>query len=78
MIRGVQRYNESGEIEANILQDIMKRGGHEHGLVYMKEVFKYNESKDGEHVCLVFETLGKSLYDFIKANDYKGKLIKDI
>jgi hypothetical protein len=23
-------------------------------------------------MCLVFETLGKSLYDFIKANKYKG------
>jgi hypothetical protein len=23
-------------------------------------------------MCLVFETLGKSLYDFIKTNKYKG------
>jgi hypothetical protein len=30
-------------------------------------------------MCLVFETLGKSLYDFIKDNGYKGmySLMKD-
>ena len=25
-----------------------------------------------ENVCLVFEPLGKSLYDFLKANGYRG------
>ena len=70
----MQRYNESAEIEANILEDIKKKGGYKNGIVYMKEMFKYTEPKDGDHMCLVFETLGKSLYDFIKANDYKGKI----
>jgi len=55
------------------LNDIKKKDGSQMGIVYMKEMFKYTEPKDGEHVCLVFETLGKSLYDFIKANNYKGK-----
>jgi serine/threonine protein kinase len=27
---------------------------------------------DGYHYALVFETLGTSLYEFIKANGYKG------
>lgn len=40
--------------------------------MFLKEYFTHNDN-EGEHKCLVFETLGKSLYDFIKANKYKGK-----
>ena len=42
----------------------------------MKEYF-FHKDKEGEHMCLVFETLGKSLYDYIKANNYKGMLAWD-
>ena len=41
------------------------------GIVDLVETFKFRE-RDEEHMALVFETLGKSLYDFIKANNYKG------
>lgn len=37
----------------------------------MEESFIHKD-KEGEHFCLVFETLGKSLFDFIKDNKYKG------
>lgn len=30
------------------------------------------------NMCLVFEPLGKSLYDFIKDNKYKGFDINDV
>jgi len=30
------------------------------------------------NMCLVFEPLGKSLYDFIKDNKYKGFDIQDV
>lgn len=46
------------------------------GVVYLKEYF-YHKDKEGDHMCLVFETLGKSLYDFIKANNYKGMQKRD-
>lgn len=68
----MKRYNESAMIEADILQDIKDKGGCDKGIVYMHEVLKFKEPIDGEHTCLVFETLGKSLYDFIKNNNYKG------
>ena len=71
MIRAVKRYNESAKIEADILIDIMKKGGQQNGIVYLKEYFNHQD-REGDHMCLVFETLGKSLYDFIKANKYKG------
>jgi hypothetical protein len=49
----------------------MKKGGQQNGIVYLKEYFNHQD-REGDHVCLVFETLGKSLYDFIKTNKYKG------
>ena len=37
----------------------------------MEEIFRFKERGE-DNVAIVFETLGKSLYDFIKANNYKG------
>lgn len=72
----MKRYNESAEIEASILEDIKNKGGCEHCIVYLREKFIHKDPNgDGDHVCLVFETLGKSLYDFIKANKYRGKFL---
>jgi dual-specificity kinase len=73
VIRAVKRYNESAETEAEILRDIANKGGAGNGIVYMKEYFKHVDH-EGDHICLVFETLGRSLYDFIKTNKYKGML----
>jgi dual-specificity kinase len=43
----------------------------------MREYFNHRDS-EGEHMCLVFEPLGKSLYDFIKDNKYNGYSIGQI
>lgn len=67
----MKRYNESAKIEADILKDIHEKGGTKQGIVFMKEYF-FHKDNEGDHMCIVFETLGKSLYDFIKANSYKG------
>ncbi len=77
MIRAVKRYNESAKIEADILVDIAAKGGAEQGIVYLKEYFTHSD-KEGDHMCLVFEPLGKSLYDFIKANNYRGYTLSHI
>jgi len=40
-----------------------------------------SESKNsgqGQHMCLVFESLGVSLYDFLKNNNYRGFFVTDI
>ena len=78
VIRAVPRYLESAEFEARILNDLKKKGGCERGIVYLKEQF-VNKSKQSckrsgltNNKCLVFEPLGKSLFDFIKDNNYKG------
>ena len=77
VIRAVKRYNESAKVEVDILSDIMDKGGAQFGIVHLKEYFIHSD-KEGEHMCLVFETLGKSLYDFVKLNSYKGYSIAHV
>ena len=69
----MKRYNESAKIEADILADLNRKGASSESIVHMKEYFYHNDS-EGDHMCLVFETLGRSLYDFVKANSYKGTI----
>ena len=73
----MKRYNESAKVEVDILSDIMEKGGAMFGVVHLKEYFMHAD-KDGEHMCLVFETLGKSLYDLVKINKYKGYALSQI
>lgn len=81
VVRAVPRYTESAKFEAQILKDLHTQGGCERGIVYLKETFM-NKSKQSygnvSNMCLVFEPLGKSLYDFIKDNGYKGFEINQI
>jgi dual-specificity kinase len=77
VIRAVKRYNESAKVEVDILSDIMDKGGAAFGVVHLKEYFIHSD-KEGDHMCLVFETLGKSLYDFVKINKYKGYALSQI
>jgi dual-specificity kinase len=77
IIRAVKRYNSSAKIEIKILNDIRNKGGDKHNIVLMHESFMHQENND-EHTCLVFEPLGKSLFDFIKSNKYYGFGLKQI
>ena len=71
IIRSVPRYNSSAKIEIKILNDVRNKGGADHNLVLLNENF-IHFAGDSEHTCLVFETLGKSLFEFIKNNRYQG------
>ena len=76
VIRAVKRYNSSAKVEIKILNDLRDRGGCQHNIVLLNEsfMFEQKENKNGtsQQTCLVFETLGKSLYEFIKGNRYYG------
>ena len=79
----MERYSESAKTEAQILRDLQRHGGCERGIVYLKEWFVHRsiDAKTRQrlkNMCLVFEPLGKSLYDFIKDNKYKGFEIGDL
>jgi len=73
----VKRYNSSAKIEIRILNDLRQKGGADQNLVLLNESFLHKEG-EAEHMCLVFETLGKSLYEFIKGNKYYGFSLKTI
>ena len=67
IVRNVKRYCESAKIEANIVGQINRRGGRGRShCVVLHDAFNYKG-----HFCLVFESLGPSLYDFMKRHDYR-------
>ncbi|GIX65792.1 cell-cycle-associated protein kinase CLK, putative [Babesia caballi] len=75
VVRDVAKYVSSAKIEVDILNDIHRvdAGGDSHCVV-LHGHFLYKD----RIMCLVFEHLGDSLYDFMKRNDYKGFFMADI
>ncbi len=73
MIRPVARYVESAVIEAQILEKVQRLDllGVSR-CVHIVDHFSFMHHKD-KHYALIFEPLGKSLYDVMKANGYRGK-----
>ena len=67
IVRNVRRYYESALIEADILKDVNSHGGRGKSLC-VKLLNRF--TMPSGHYCLVFECLGMSLYDFLKAHDY--------
>eukprot|EP01083_Nonionella_stella_P250762 865950_1 len=67
IVRNVNRYHQSALIEADIIKDVNSRGGRGQSLcAVMKGHFEF----DG-HCCLVFEKLGRNLYDYLKRHNYE-------
>jgi len=67
IVRKVKRYYDSALIEAEILREVNKRGGRGQALcAIMHDSFDFHG-----HYCLVFECLGRSLYDFMKEHKYR-------
>lgn len=72
VIRPIERYIDSAEIEAEILQHIKKIDVENIShCVNMLEQFKFKDANNN-YLALVFEKLGKSLFEFIKENNYRG------
>ena len=67
IVRDVKRYYDSALIEADIVEDVNRRGGRGTSLCAVM----YNAFTWKSHFCLVFESLGPSLYDFLKRHDYQ-------
>jgi hypothetical protein len=67
VVRNVKRYTESAEVEARILTLVNKADpANESHCVRFYSTFTH-----GEHMCMVFELLGPSVYDYLKRNRYK-------
>lgn len=67
IVRRVKRYHKSALIEADILKDVNSRGGRGKSLC----AILLNQFEFDGHCCLVFECLGRSLYDFMKTHGHK-------
>lgn len=67
IVRNVKRYYDSALIEARVVDDVNRRGGR--GVSHC--VVMYKSFTFGGHYCMVFESLGPSLYDFLKRHKYR-------
>ncbi|KAK9822367.1 hypothetical protein WJX81_002518 [Elliptochloris bilobata] len=66
IVRNVQKYRDAAMIELEVLNTLERNDpeGRYH-CVSLREWFDYRD-----HVCMVFEKLGLSLYDFLRKNSY--------
>lgn len=72
VIRAVPRYVDSAIVEAQILERVHKLDLKDVSrCVRIFEHFQFTEKHD-KHYAIIFETLGKSLYDFLQMNSYRG------
>lgn len=70
IIRAVSRYIKSAKIEARILENIKKVVG---GTVKVHNHFEFKKSQQhSTQYWLLFERLGRSLFQFLEMNNYKG------
>ncbi|KAL7467211.1 hypothetical protein ACHAXS_007461 [Conticribra weissflogii] len=69
IVRNVRRYYDSALIEADICERV-NREQHRRGNDSCARMLDRFSLSSG-HYCLVFECLGRSLYDFLKMHDYR-------
>lgn len=72
VVRSVKRYLEAAEVEIKILEKIRKKDVEKKSFcVRLYTTFEIKQNGKS-HVCMGFEKLGRSLYEFIKKNKYRG------
>ena len=72
VVRSVPRYLDAAQVEVDILTKIQRADPQGKSLCVRFEK-QFSITHNGQvHVCLGFEKLGRSLYDFIKKNQYRG------
>jgi hypothetical protein len=67
IVRNVNRFHQSALIEAGIIKDVNSHGGRGQSL---SAVIEGHFEFDG-HCCLVFDKLGRNLYDYLKRHNYE-------
>jgi len=74
VIKNVDKYREAAKLEINVLEKLMARDPQgRHLCVRMLDWFDYHG-----HMCLAFEMLGPSVFDFLKDNDYRGYALDQV
>ncbi|XP_072954304.1 serine/threonine-protein kinase AFC1-like isoform X2 [Typha angustifolia] len=67
IVRSLQKYREAAMIEIDVLQKLAKNDITGIRCVQIRNWFDYRN-----HICIVFEKLGPSLYDFLRKNSYRS------
>ncbi|KAJ9708763.1 hypothetical protein PVL29_000666 [Vitis rotundifolia] len=67
VVRGIKKYREAAMIEVEVLQLLGKCDKSGSRCVQIRNWFDYRN-----HICIVFEMLGPSLYDFLRKNNYRS------
>ncbi|ORY90604.1 kinase-like domain-containing protein [Lobosporangium transversale] len=66
IIRAVQKYREASKIEARVLDTLKQHDPqNRYQCLHLNECFDYRR-----HVCMVFDLLGQSIYDWLKDNAF--------
>ncbi|KAF8981474.1 Dual specificity protein kinase clk3 [Entomortierella lignicola] len=66
IIRAIQKYRDASKIEARVLETLKRNDpGNTFKCLHLKRCFEYRN-----HVCMVFELLGQSIYDWLKDNSF--------
>jgi len=74
IIKNVKKYRDAAKLEINVLSKLAKYDPKGENLcVEMYDWFDYHG-----HKCIAFELLGKSVFDFLKDNGYKGYPIEHV
>ncbi|WOL01360.1 serine/threonine-protein kinase AFC2 isoform X1 [Canna indica] len=67
IVRGIRKYREAAMIEIDMLQQLGTCDKSRSRCVQIWDWFDYRN-----HICIVFEKLGPSLYDFLRKNGYRS------
>ncbi|TVU29423.1 hypothetical protein EJB05_20988 [Eragrostis curvula] len=67
IIRGIPKYRDAAMIEIGMLEQLGKYDQSRSSCVQIRNWFDYRN-----HICIVFERLGPSLYDFLRKNNYRS------
>ncbi|XP_062219524.1 serine/threonine-protein kinase AFC2-like isoform X2 [Phragmites australis] len=67
IIRGIKKYRDAAMIEIGMLEQLGKYDKSRSSCVQIRNWFDYRN-----HICIVFERLGPSLYDFLRKNNYRS------
>ncbi|KAG8440314.1 hypothetical protein GDO86_006175 [Hymenochirus boettgeri] len=66
IIRNVRKYRDAAQLEINVLRKIKEQDRENKNMcVLMRDWFEYHG-----HICIVFELLGKSTFEFQKENNF--------
>ncbi|XP_061366681.1 serine/threonine-protein kinase AFC1 isoform X1 [Gastrolobium bilobum] len=65
IVRSINKYREAAMTEIDVLMRLARHDVHGSHCVQIRNWFDYRN-----HICIVFEKLGPSLYDFLRKNSY--------